>query len=218
MPAISIFRYRAAAIGSCVSCGGRTRLPDFANCLQYIQAKLPDAGIGTDVLVGFPGETEEDFAETCELIRESPLTYLHVFPFSPREGTVAFSMPDRIPSQVMKRRLTQSLKYPAKKPLIPAPVHRPAITLSREENLGTSLVLTGNYIHARVSGLSVPPNRLVIFGSKKSVRKQPTQRYSIPGFEIGNSLPREPEIYVAGLTNPAPAYADQTCGSVWKLC
>ena len=126
---------------------------------------MPDAGLGTDVLVGFPGETDEDFAETCELIRESPLTYLHVFPFSPREGTEAFSLPGRIPSQVMKERLNQVLEISRAKNLAFrrrfAGQVLPAITLSREEDLGASMVLTGNYIHARIPGLTVPPNRLV---------------------------------------------------------
>jgi len=137
----------------------------FRELLEYIHKRLPDAGIGTDILVGFPGETDRDFADTCALIEESPLTYLHVFPFSAREGTAAFSMPDRIPSQVMKRRLNAVLDISRKKNV--AFRERflgqvlPAITLSHEENLGTSLVLTGNYIHARVPGLSVPPNRLV---------------------------------------------------------
>jgi len=137
----------------------------FRELLAYIQDKLPDAGIGADVLIGFPGETDGDFAETCALIRESPLTYLHAFPFSPREGTVAFSMPGRISSQVMKHRLNAVLEISRAKNI--AFRRRftgqvlPGITISREENLGTSLVLTGNYIHARVPGLSVPPNRLV---------------------------------------------------------
>ena len=137
----------------------------FRELLAYIQDKLPDAGIGADVLIGFPGETDGDFAETCALIRESPLTYLHVFPFSPREGTAAFSMPGRISTQVMKRRLKAVLEISRAKNI--AFRRRfvgqvlPGITISREENLGTSLVLTGNYIHARIPGLSVPPNRLV---------------------------------------------------------
>jgi len=137
----------------------------FRELISYIRSRLPDAGIGTDVLVGFPGETDRDFAETCELLRESPLTYLHVFPFSPREGTAAYSMPDRMPSRVIKLRLAELLEISREKNIS---FRRrfigqvlPAITLSHEENLGTSLVLTGNYIHARVPGLSVPPNRLV---------------------------------------------------------
>jgi threonylcarbamoyladenosine tRNA methylthiotransferase MtaB len=137
----------------------------FRRLLQDIQEKLPDAGLGTDVLVGFPGETDEDFAETCELVRNSPLTYLHVFPFSPREGTIAYSLPGRIASQVVKHRLSVLLEISRLKNL--AFRQRfigqllPAITLSQEEELGSSRALTGNYIHARVPGLSIAPNRLV---------------------------------------------------------
>jgi len=137
----------------------------FRDLLGYIKNELPDVGLGTDVLVGFPGETEQDFAETCDLIQDSPLTYLHVFPFSPREGTQAFSFPDKIPSHVMKRRLQKALEISRSKNLT---FRRrflgqalPAITLAREEDMGASVVLTGNYIHARVPGLCVPPNRLV---------------------------------------------------------
>jgi threonylcarbamoyladenosine tRNA methylthiotransferase MtaB len=137
----------------------------FRELLRYIQSELPDAGLGTDVLVGFPGETERDFAETCALIEDSPLTYLHVFPFSPREGTDACSLPDQVPSHVMKRRLGIALELSRSKNLS---FRRrfigkvlPAITLAREENLGTSVVLTDNYVHARVPGLSAPPNSLV---------------------------------------------------------
>ncbi len=138
---------------------------DFRGLLEYIQSKLPDAGIGTDILVGFPGETDQDFAETCDLIQAAPLTYLHAFPFSPREGTAAYSMPGRLPSTVMKQRLHTILEISRSKNLS---FRRrfigqvlPAITLSQEEALGASLALTGNYIHARVRGLSEPPNRLV---------------------------------------------------------
>lgn len=130
-----------------------------------IHQDLPDAGIGTDVLVGFPGETEEDFSETCTLIEHSPLSYLHVFPFSPRKGTEAFSFSDRVPPAVVKRRLAALVEISRAKNL--AFRRRflgsvlPAITLAREENLGGGTVLTGNYIHAAVRGLELPPNRLV---------------------------------------------------------
>jgi threonylcarbamoyladenosine tRNA methylthiotransferase MtaB len=137
----------------------------FRELLHYIHGELPDAGLGSDVLVGFPGETDDDFAETCALLEEAPLTYLHVFPFSPREGTEAFSLPDRVPSPVVKLRLAKALEISRLKNLL---FRRkflgrvlPAITLANEENLGTSIVLTGNYIHARVPGLAVAPNRLI---------------------------------------------------------
>jgi threonylcarbamoyladenosine tRNA methylthiotransferase MtaB len=137
----------------------------FCELLRYIHNELPDAGLGTDILVGFPGETEQDFAETCALLEGSPLTYLHVFPFSPRPGTEACLLPDPVPSQVTKRRLAKAMEISRSKNLV---FRRrflgqvlPAITLAKEEDLGASIVLAGNYIHARIPGLSVPPNRLV---------------------------------------------------------
>jgi len=132
---------------------------------RSIQNAIPDVGLGTDILVGFPGETEEDFAQTCELIQSSPLTYLHVFPFSPREGTEAYLLPGRIPSQLMKQRLGAILEISRSKNLAFRQQFvgkvLPAITLAKEEDLGTSVALTTNYIHVRVRDLAIPPNRLV---------------------------------------------------------
>ena len=137
----------------------------FTELVRFIQNEIPDAGIGTDVMVGFPGETENDFLETCGLLRALPLAYLHVFPFSPREGTEAFSMPDRVAAETVKKRLNTLLEISRGKSL---EFRRqfigrtlPAITLSRDEERGSSTVLTGNYIHAKVPAHSVPPNRLV---------------------------------------------------------
>lgn len=137
----------------------------FQDLLLHIHEELPDAGLGTDVVVGFPGETDEDFSETCKLIQQSPLTYLHVFPFSPREGTAAWSLPGRIPSRVMKGRVDQLLKISRDKNLAFRRrfVGRvlPAITLSKGECIGTSIALTDNYINAKIPGNSLPANRLI---------------------------------------------------------
>jgi len=137
----------------------------FRDLLGRIHEKLPDAGIGTDVIVGFPGETDQDFAETCALVQDLPLAYLHVFPFSPREGTEAYSLPGSIASPAMKQRRGVLLEISRAKSL---EFRRrfvgkvlPAITLAKEEELGSSVALTGNYIHARIPRFAAPPNRLV---------------------------------------------------------
>jgi threonylcarbamoyladenosine tRNA methylthiotransferase MtaB len=65
---------------------------------------IPDAAIGADTLIGFPGETDAAFWNTYELIRELPITYLHVFPFSARPGTPAARYPDKITPDVIKER------------------------------------------------------------------------------------------------------------------
>ncbi|MEJ2540623.1 MAG: MiaB/RimO family radical SAM methylthiotransferase [Gemmatimonadota bacterium] len=62
-----------------------------------IAARLPVLGLGADIITGFPGETDRDHADTVALAEELPFTYLHVFPFSPRDGTVAAELQQEIP-------------------------------------------------------------------------------------------------------------------------
>lgn len=62
-----------------------------------IAARMPILGLGADIITGFPGETDEDHARTLELVEELPFTYLHVFPFSPRDGTVAAELVREMP-------------------------------------------------------------------------------------------------------------------------
>ncbi len=65
---------------------------------------MPEAGIGADVMTGFPGETDELFEESRQFIESMPYTYLHVFTYSERPGTVAASMPGVVPVPVRKER------------------------------------------------------------------------------------------------------------------
>jgi threonylcarbamoyladenosine tRNA methylthiotransferase MtaB len=76
----------------------------YSDLVSRIRARVPNAAIGTDVMVGFPGETDADFAETYRLIEQSPLTYLHVFPYSSRPGTVAADLPNPIPDHISRFR------------------------------------------------------------------------------------------------------------------
>src|SRR5437016_2306712 len=79
--------------------------PDYyADLLSRIRNRIPDAALGADVMTGFPGETDEDFNATYRLIDESPLTYLHVFPYSSRPGTVAADLSNPIPEHVSRFR------------------------------------------------------------------------------------------------------------------
>jgi len=73
---------------------------DFRNRVNCIRKVMPDVSITTDVIVGFPGETESEFRETESFIQELEFSKLHVFPFSPRRGTVAADMPNQIEKSV----------------------------------------------------------------------------------------------------------------------
>ena len=69
----------------------------YATAIERITATRSVFGLGADVIVGFPGETEEDFAATERLIERLPFTYLHVFSYSPRPGTASTRLPDPVP-------------------------------------------------------------------------------------------------------------------------
>ncbi|MEW6721009.1 MAG: tRNA (N(6)-L-threonylcarbamoyladenosine(37)-C(2))-methylthiotransferase MtaB [Thermodesulfobacteriota bacterium] len=73
--------------------------------LEAVRSCAPDARLGADVMAGFPGETEKDFAETLERIAESPLSYLHAFPYSPRPGTESAAWRDGVCAAEKKRRV-----------------------------------------------------------------------------------------------------------------
>lgn len=74
-----------------------SRIMLFANEIQRLT-------VGLDLICGFPGESDEDFAETLDLVQSLPVTYLHVFPFSPRPGTRAAEMGGKVPAEVIARR------------------------------------------------------------------------------------------------------------------
>ncbi|MCQ2407237.1 MAG: tRNA (N(6)-L-threonylcarbamoyladenosine(37)-C(2))-methylthiotransferase MtaB [Oscillospiraceae bacterium] len=69
-----------------------------------IHRLFPDAALTTDVIVGFPGETEEDFANSCRFVQEIGFAKVHVFPYSQREGTKAAAFPDQVPQTVKAQR------------------------------------------------------------------------------------------------------------------
>jgi len=76
----------------------------YLRLLEKITARLPDAAVGADVMAGFPGESEDDFRKTADLLRQAPIAYLHVFPFSKRPGAAAADFPDQVPERVKKER------------------------------------------------------------------------------------------------------------------
>ena len=84
--------------------------------LGGLRDRSPQAALGADIIVGFPGESEGDFEETRQFLEGSPLTYLHVFSYSPRPGTPAASWP-QVPSQVIKERAAALRRISAAKNL-----------------------------------------------------------------------------------------------------
>lgn len=76
----------------------------FAQRVEQIRKTMPHACIGVDVIVGFPGETEEDFMETYNFLHQLPISYLHVFTYSERQNTPAAEMSEVVPMHIRKER------------------------------------------------------------------------------------------------------------------
>ena len=139
------------------------RTAHYARRLEWIRERLPQAGIGADVIVGFPGETDADHRATLELVRQLPFTYLHVFAFSKRPGTGAAEMPGEVSQEAIKRRSRELRALAAEK----SAAFRVAqlgrrlrvLTLNRTGEGPTGNpsekwtgALAGNYLEARVAG------------------------------------------------------------------
>ncbi len=80
---------------------------DYLKKVEILKKYIPDCEITTDLIVGFPGETEEDFRATCDLVRKVNFSSAFTFVYSRRDGTKAATMPDQIPEEVSKRRIME---------------------------------------------------------------------------------------------------------------
>jgi threonylcarbamoyladenosine tRNA methylthiotransferase MtaB len=84
--------------------GRRITAAEYARLLERIRAAVPDMAVTTDIIVGFPGEDEAEFAESLAFVERMGFARLHVFPFSPRPGTPAARMGGQVPEPVMQER------------------------------------------------------------------------------------------------------------------
>ena len=125
----------------------------FSALVDRIRAQMPDASIGSDLIVGFPGETEDDVEQLVSYLERSPLTHVHVFPYSDRPGTAASAMDRKVPGAAVRERAKHIRD-----------VGHALTARFRESQVGTvhrgltledgTLVVTGNYLKVRI-----PPGR-----------------------------------------------------------
>ncbi|QTA93105.1 tRNA (N(6)-L-threonylcarbamoyladenosine(37)-C(2))-methylthiotransferase MtaB [Desulfonema magnum] len=138
----------------------------FRTLITKIHEMMPDAAIGVDTLIGFPGETEQAFENTYATIKDLPVTYLHVFPFSSREGTPASTYPNKVPSKVIKTRCQKmrTLGNAKKNEFYRTVVGKSAEVLiesKRDKSSGLLKGSTSNYIPVLVNGGDELKNTLV---------------------------------------------------------
>ena len=142
----------------------------FLNKMTFLKKELPDIALTTDVIVGFPGETDEEFNETVEFIKKCGFNMLHVFPFSAREGTGAYLMKNQISPQVKKQRAQVLLEF--SKELWNQYTDRfvgkdiEVLIEKNDTHSGCSFGRTNNYIDVKI------PNKLLKPGEKVTVKLQ----------------------------------------------
>ncbi len=131
----------------------------YADRIQRLRASMPTAAIGADVMVGFPGETDEHFEETRSFIESLPFTYLHVFTYSSRPGTPSAAMTEQVPVHIARERnkvlreLIAQKKQGFMRTLVGSEVEAVTLTTANE-------ALTDNYQKMKLAGPHVS-NRLV---------------------------------------------------------
>ena len=131
----------------------------YADRVLKARALMPDAAIGADVMVGFPGETDAEFEESRHFIEALPFTYLHVFTYSERPGTPAAESAEQVPMAVRKERNRVLRELAAAKNLAfrERMVGR---TLSAVTLAETGIALTENYLKVELAA-PAKPNALV---------------------------------------------------------
>jgi threonylcarbamoyladenosine tRNA methylthiotransferase MtaB len=137
----------------------------FRDRVETVLAHMPDAAIGVDTLVGFPGESDQAFRNTHDLLEALPIMYLHVFPFSPRKKTPAYTFPDPIDPAVMKVRTDIMRELGAKKryDFLNTMVGKKAVVLfenKRDRKTGNLKGLTSNYVTVLAEGPDTAYNTL----------------------------------------------------------
>ncbi len=162
---------------------------EYTNLVSSVKNIFPDAAVTTDVMVGFPGETEEDFAESMEFVRKTAFSRIHVFPYSPRSGTKAAEMPDQINGSIKNERAARmtELGRELEKEFLEAQVGKTVPVLFEKENC-TSFHrgYSPNYTLVKIKrdpSIKSLRNRIFYVKIKESMN----------GFCIGEIVPADPK-------------------------
>ena len=131
----------------------------YQRLVEMIRSRISHAGIGSDLVVGFPGETTENFEENLNYLSASPLTYLHVFPYSDRPGTHATGLPGKVNGKTIRERARAirvvGSELAARFRMSQLGTVRPALTIN-----GGRVAVTDNYLKVRIQA-SQPENQRV---------------------------------------------------------
>jgi threonylcarbamoyladenosine tRNA methylthiotransferase MtaB len=164
----------------------------YAERLRAIHEQIPHCGIGADVMVGFPGETDEDHRANLRFIESLPFTYLHVFPYSARPGTPAAARPGQLNGRVIRERGQEIRRLMAEKrqAFLADQINRTLSVLTLADTFAEArLALSSNYLKVALPFSALPANVLleVCVG-----RVENETLYAYP--ELQNRAPESPSV------------------------
>ena len=129
-------------------------IEEFINRINYIRKQIPDISISTDLIVGFPGENDNDFNDVLEKLKEIKFSFIHVFPYSRKEGTVADKMDNHVDPKIKKQRVNSVIEL--EKDISKAFNERfisKQVDILIERNIdGFSYGYTKQYVYCKVKG------------------------------------------------------------------
>jgi len=125
---------------------------EFADIIEYAAKKIPDVGLGTDVMVGYPTEDEDAFRNTKKLLADLPVSYYHVFTYSDREGTSAWKIQPKVDYHEKKKRMKIMIEMGNRKKFAFANqfIGSTVEVLLEENKNGKWSGLTGNYMRIQI--------------------------------------------------------------------
>ncbi len=144
--------------------GRRIKAADYMRILENLHRRLPRAALGCDIIAGFPGESEQDFRAMAAFLKDAPLSYFHVFSYSPRPGTPAARW-EQVRPECKKERadelrdLARQKNFDFRRRFIGRTVEAVVVTKARD---GSTRVLTDNYIDVVLPGCRVSEKEEVI--------------------------------------------------------
>ncbi|MBS1369430.1 MAG: tRNA (N(6)-L-threonylcarbamoyladenosine(37)-C(2))-methylthiotransferase MtaB [Lentisphaeria bacterium] len=137
---------------------------EYAGFVRAARERIPGIHLGSDIIVGFPGETDADFDECCSFVASMEFANLHIFTYSPRSGTPAASLPGRVPPEVAKeryRRLAAAAAESKRRFIGSLYGQKLPVIFERADPDGFARGWSDNYIELRVPAAEVPLNRIV---------------------------------------------------------
>jgi threonylcarbamoyladenosine tRNA methylthiotransferase MtaB len=137
---------------------------EYLELVRAVRQAVPDVGLTTDIMVGFPGETEEDFASTVQVVEAAAFSRLHVFPYSPRPGTPAAGFPEQVPSRVKEDRSQRLISLGHRLALNFHQQHlgrELAVLVEQEHEEGLLAGYSDNYVRMRFPGDDSLINQIV---------------------------------------------------------